>query len=67
MIKVKDERGLLRDPYSKAILNADVSALEENRRKRKLQKRLHNSIGEIEEIKQRLDKLESLVTQLLNK
>jgi len=74
MIKVKDEKGLVRDPHSKAILHTDTSALNEHRRHKNLMKQLHNKVDTIDalsqdvnDLKKSLDNLTHLITQMLNK
>jgi hypothetical protein len=63
-VKVKDNENLVRDSYSKAILNTDSSALERHKRKveaakkEKLQQdRINNLEQELAHIKELLQKL----------
>lgn len=74
MIKVSGERGLVRDPYSKAILNTDVTALQEHRRKKTMLRELYNSKDEIHDlkeevstIKQEMSDIKMMLEQLLTK
>lgn len=74
MIKVKDERGLVRDPFSKAILNTNITALQEHRKKRKmfretiLNKDELNSIkNEVLTLKTELNDIKYLLEQLINR
>lgn len=74
MIKVKDERGLVRDPFSKAILNTNRSALQEHRKKRDMLKKtvvqrneLNNVIEEVNSIKTELNDIKILLEQLINR
>jgi hypothetical protein len=64
MIEVKDERGLVRDPHSKAVLNTDISTLENNRRKRNMMKNLHSSSNDVQILKQKVEGLESDISEI---
>lgn len=55
--KVKDNRGLVRDMESKAILNVDHQALLEHRRKKK-------TMGEVLNQSKRIDKLEDDISDI---
>jgi hypothetical protein len=72
LIKVKDERGLVRDPNSKAILRTDSSALLEHRRKRQMQAKLHADAAKVSSLEDRVEQqslelaeLRGLINQLL--
>jgi O-methyltransferase involved in polyketide biosynthesis len=66
MIKVKDEKGLVRDPFSKAILNIDTTALQEHRRKKSGAVQLLTDRNLIESLLNRVDYLEKQVQLLIN-
>lgn len=63
LLKVKDHPGLVRDSYSKAILNTDRRALEEYQQSLELARKQN---AEKEETKMRLQKLEEDMTQIKN-
>lgn len=60
--KVVDAPGLLRDPHSKALISADVSALNDHRRKRK---HIKDMIVKNNDLETRVKVLEELVNKLL--
>lgn len=60
--KVVDAPGLLRDPHSKALISADVTALHDHRRKRKLMKEM---VTKNQDLETRVKVLEDLVNKLL--
>ena len=59
MIKVKDNKGLVRDPYSKAIINVDNNALLEHRRKKQF-------VVQQTENSKRIDKIETEIIEIKN-
>lgn len=71
---VKEDVSLVRDTYSKAILNTNVAELEKHRRKRQAMREHHNKLSkidsleqEITEIKSTLSEVTSMLQQLLQK
>lgn len=70
-LKVIDAPGLLRDPHSKALLNTDVSALNEHRKKKRAMAAILNNSRELEsrvdELSSKINNIESLLKQLLEK
>lgn len=70
-LKVIDAPGLLRDPHSKALLNTDVSALNEHRKKKRAMAAILNNSKELEsrvdELSSKMNNIESLLKQLLEK
>lgn len=70
-LKVIDAPGLLRDPYSKALVSADVSALNEHRKKKRAMNAILNNSRELEarvdELSSKMDNIEIMLTKLLEK
>lgn len=70
-LKVIDAPGLLRDPHSKALINTDVSALNEHRKKKRIMSSILNNSKELEtrvdELSSRMSNIESMLKQLLEK
>jgi hypothetical protein len=66
--KVKDHKGLIRDMYSKAVLNVDEESLLDHRRKKMIMKDIvcaSNKISELEtDIKQIKAELETDIKQI---
>tara|TARA_R110000824_G_scaffold102759_3_gene244552 strand:+ start:2426 stop:2629 length:204 start_codon:yes stop_codon:yes gene_type:complete len=67
MIKVKDYPNLVRDPNSKAIINADQSAYREYKQKNIVKDRLATMDNEINTIKESVDEIKNLLKQLVQK
>jgi hypothetical protein len=72
-IKVKDAPGWVKDPTSKAILNADRSALEQykiNKRKNALINNMENDLinvkTEITELKSDIKDIKNILLQFIN-
>jgi ppGpp synthetase/RelA/SpoT-type nucleotidyltranferase len=70
-LKVIDAPGLLRDPYSKALVSADSAALQEHRKKRKALVDVINKNKELEEkvefVLSKLNSIESILLKLAEK
>jgi hypothetical protein len=64
MIKVKDERGLVRDPSSKAILRTDAEMLREHRRKKKLLHKMHEESSKVAEMQRKMDQQATEISEL---
>ena len=60
-LKVEGHENLVRDTYSKAILNTDRKALEEYRRQREF---IRKEIEEKKEMKDRVENLENNVQEI---
>tara|TARA_R110000868_G_scaffold160403_1_gene389951 strand:+ start:900 stop:1127 length:228 start_codon:yes stop_codon:yes gene_type:complete len=60
-LKVEGHENLVRDTYSKAILNTDRKALEEYRRQREL---IRKEIEEKKEMKDRVENLENNMQEI---
>jgi len=60
-LKVEGHENLVRDTYSKAILNTDRKALEDYRRQREL---IRKEIEEKKEMKNRVENLENNVQEI---
>jgi hypothetical protein len=65
--KVKDAPGYVRDMQNNAVLNADVSALQAYKRKRNKQKEINDSISDINNMKQDINELKTLMQRILDK
>lgn len=70
-LKVIDAPGLLRDPYSKALVNSDVSALNEHKKKKRAMNAILNNSKELEarvdELSSKMNNIEIMLTKLLEK
>ena len=64
MIKVKDEKGLARDPYSKAILQTDLKQLVEHRRRKSAFRNLAQEASKVKVLEERLDKQDKEIAEL---
>lgn len=64
MIKVKDEKGLVRDPSSKAILRVDPTALVEHRRRKQLLHKLHGDSSRVSDLEQQLQQQRTEISAL---
>lgn len=66
-LKVKDHPGLVRDSKSKAIINVDSDAYKEYQNKKLLQNKVINITDEINELKQSMDEIKGLLSQILQR
>lgn len=62
--KIKDEDGLVRDEKTNAILNVDGSSLAKYKRQREKREQMRQ---EIEDLKHKMNNIESLLQQLVNR
>ncbi len=62
--KIEDNPNLIRDSYSKAIINTDVEAYKKYLM---LKKRLHKDKTEMDNLKNEVSELKDLVKNLINK
>ena len=67
MIKVANEQGLVRDPYSKAIIRTDVDTLRDQRRRRSLLKQTVQNTDRVDRLEQEMKEIKDLLLQLINK
>ncbi len=65
--KVKENPELIRDMESKAVLNTNRSALEAYRKKREKQQELKSAIDDINNMKQDINDLKTLMQRILEK
>ena len=66
-LRIAENNNLIRDPYSKAILNTDLSAIKRHEHKiNSLQKEQERS-DEINIIKKEISELKEMISQLLRK
>lgn len=69
-IKIEDRNDLIKDSSSKAILNSDISTLNEYKMKKKQQQELSNQKNSINKLEEKVSKIEDkldLIIQLLEK
>lgn len=66
-LKVKDYPGLVRDPESKAIINVDQSAYLKYKSERNIQNKIINITSEINDLKQSMNEIKSLISQILQR
>lgn len=65
--KVRENPELVRDMNSKAILNTNRSALESYKKKREKQQELNSAINDINNMKQDINDLKTLMQRILDK
>lgn len=66
-LKVQDHPGLVRDSRSGAIINIDSDAYKEYQNRKNLQKKVSGMSQEISDLKQSVDEIKSLLTQILQR
>jgi hypothetical protein len=66
-IKVKDEKGLVREYSSKAILSVDRESLIEHRRKKKIMKEIIDNSQKINELEKDIGEIKFLLKQLVER
>lgn len=66
-IKVEDHPGLVRDSKSKAIINIDNNAYKEYQSKKVLQNKVINITDEIDDLKQSVNEIKTLLSQILQR
>jgi hypothetical protein len=64
-IQIKENKGLLRDGFSKAILNIDRDALSQHRNKKKIMKELIENSNKILTLENELSEIRNLLSELL--
>lgn len=74
MQKIKDVPGWIKDPSSKAVLNADLSALEKRKQNKTRTKQINSLEGDLSNVKAELNELKSdikdikdILLQFINK
>jgi hypothetical protein len=65
--KIKDNPGLIRDTKTQAVLNVDISALQGYKLKRKKQKQMDIAVEDINNMKQDINDLKTLMQRILDK
>lgn len=66
-LKVVDHPGLVRDSKSKAIINIDNDAYREYQNKKLLQNKVINITDEINDLKQSVNEIKTLLSQILQR
>ena len=66
-LKVKDNPGLVRDSKSKAIVNVDVNAFSEYQNKKTIQNKMINMSEEINDLKQSMTEIKTMLSQILQR
>lgn len=64
MIKVKDERGLVRDPVSKAIIRTDYDSLQEHRKKKAIMRQSIENSGKVDALDKRINNIEQQISEI---
>lgn len=67
LIKVKDHKELVRDSYSKAILNTDEHALINHRKNKHLLKEVFLNSERMKSMESELDEMKKMLNMLLEK
>jgi hypothetical protein len=65
--KVKENPELIRDMDSKAILNTNVSALQAYKKKREKQQEVNAAIDDINNMKNEINEIKTLMQRILDK
>jgi hypothetical protein len=65
ILKILDNEHLVRDVKTNAVLNTDLSSLEKYKAKREREKKVSSTINEIENMKDEIKEIKSLLYQLL--
>lgn len=63
--KVEDNFNLYRDGYSKAIINTDISSLNEHKQRRKLANEVHSNNDRIDRLENDISDIKNMLIQLL--
>lgn len=66
LIKVKDHKDLLRDPYSKAIINSNMNALMEHRKAKSFAQSMVDNTNRINSLENDLKDIKNLLTMLVD-
>jgi protein subunit release factor A len=65
--KVKENPELIRDMSSKAVLNTNRTALQAYKKKREKQQEIQSAVDDINNLKQDVNELKTLMQRLLDK
>jgi cell fate (sporulation/competence/biofilm development) regulator YmcA (YheA/YmcA/DUF963 family) len=65
--KVKENPELIRDMDSKAVLNTNLTALQAYKKKREKQQEIQSAIDDINNLRQDVNDLKSLMQRILDK
>jgi hypothetical protein len=65
--KIKDTPNFVRDMSNQAILNSDNSALDAYKRKREKQQEMSTAVSDINNMKQDINELKTLMQRILDK
>jgi hypothetical protein len=66
-LKVKDHPGLIRDPYSKAIINTDLNALQEHRKKIQFENTVKENNQKINKMENDMAEIKAMLNMLISK
>jgi hypothetical protein len=66
-VKVKDNPNLIRDIQNQAVLNSDLDGLKAYKLKREKQKEVSAAIDDINNMKQDINELKTLMQRILDK
>ena len=67
LLQVKDRPELVKDDVTKAVLNTDTTALDAYRRRREAQREVKTMCEEIDDIKNDISEIKSLLRDIINK
>jgi hypothetical protein len=67
LLQVKDRPELVKDNVTKAVLNTDTTALGAYRRRREAQREVKTMCEEIDDIKNDISEIKSLLRDIINK
>ena len=65
--KIKDNPGLIRDMKNQAVLNVNTNALHAYKIKREKQKEIYEAVSDINNMKQDINELKTLMQRILDK
>jgi len=65
--KVKENPELIRDMDSKAVLNTNLTALQAYKKKREKQQEIQSAVEDINNLRQEVNELKTLMQRLLDK
>jgi DNA-binding transcriptional regulator GbsR (MarR family) len=66
LLQVKDRPDLVKDDVTKAVLNTDATALDAYRRRREAQREVKTMCQEIDDIKNDIADIKSLLREIIN-
>jgi len=65
--KVKENPELIRDMDSKAVLNTNLTALQSYKKKREKQQEIQSAVDDINNLRQEVNELKTLMQRILDK